>query len=173
MRLIWTAAVLEPSGCPGVSRSVTWLRSAESAVAAGCCHSLGLNASSAANQSEWQVPASPAHLKDSHKALKAKLCWVFSQFALFNHYFQEGRVILVFKQALLLRFWHTCRAKLNKKQKFIYLWYYLIDQMSNPNQMFFTKLCKYLFWLFVIYSFSPAQYSNFWRRSIFHNLFLF
>lgn len=39
------------------------------AVAAGCYHSPGLDISSAANQSEWQVPPPPAHLKDSQNSL--------------------------------------------------------------------------------------------------------
>lgn len=37
---------------------------------------------------------------------------------------------------------------------------------------FFTKLNKYLFRLYVIYSFSPALIFDI-RASIFHNLFLF
>lgn len=42
------------------------------AAAAGCSHSLGLNVSWAANQSDWQVPASPAHLKDSHNSAQGE-----------------------------------------------------------------------------------------------------
>lgn len=54
-RLIWTAAVLEPSGCPGVSRSVTYLRSAPAA---------GLWREDATTASGSMSPQQPIRLSD-------------------------------------------------------------------------------------------------------------